>query len=62
MKPASKAIHSANNVERSGAVREWELKTRYEETMKLTSGVGLFLNFNAVLLISVFIVCYILFS
>ena len=46
----------------SGSVKEEAGSDIYQEKMKISSGMSLFLNFNAVILICVFIFCYAFFA
>ncbi|KAH3839648.1 sodium/glucose cotransporter 5-like [Dreissena polymorpha] len=65
MSAVSKVIHDAETQGDHKEVEvdhEVEMKKRYRETMSISSGVSLFLNFNAVLLLSVFVMTYALFA
>jgi hypothetical protein len=60
MSAISKEIYRSN-IEDQYA-EEDKMAERYQETMKISSGVSLFLNFNAILLMCVFVLCYALFA
>lgn len=60
MKAVSKKIYRENF--RHNKSRDQEMTERYQETMKISTGVSLFLNFNAVVLMCVFIFCYAIFA
>ncbi|KAL4230431.1 hypothetical protein ACF0H5_010813 [Mactra antiquata] len=61
MSSISKTIHRENNIE-DVVTMETELQKRYKEAMNISSGVGLFLNFNAILLLCVLVICYAIFG
>ena len=46
----------------SGSVKEEVFSDIYQEKMKISPSMSLFLNFNAVVLICVFIFCYAIFA
>jgi len=64
MSAVSKSIHQDTQVEAAvdPSPQEAEMAARYRETMTISSTASLALNFNAVVLVCVFTMCYALFS
>jgi len=62
MKASSKEIHRASRKDAHDVIYDVKQKEDDDKLGKIPSGLSCFLNFNAIVLICVFILCYALFS
>ena len=57
---APSVTENGNSVD--GDSIEEEVSDLYKQKMKISTGMGLFLNFNAIVLLCTFILCYAIFA